>query len=119
MRGARAREQKAEEEAKKRSEAEARQQRRLFRQTVEELVSKLGENEPRSQAMIERSVAALGIEDAQALYAEVEVIENNGGMLTVDGNRRRTPGGIYMLLLKQRLNAEGKKDLLKQILKNG
>jgi hypothetical protein len=61
-------------------------------------------------------VAALGIEQAQALKAEVDVIEAAGGMPTADGSRRRTPGGIYLLLLKQRMNEAGQKDQLKQIL---
>lgn len=116
MRGSRARERQAIEEAKKRAEADARQQRRAFNTAVAEIAAALNETEERSQALIARSVAALGIEAAQALRAETERIEAAGGLLTVDGSRRRTPGGVYMFLLKQQLTEAGKKDVLKQIM---
>jgi hypothetical protein len=116
MRASRARAHQAEEEAKKRADATERQQRRAFRQAVDEIATALGEVEPKSKATIERSVAYLGIEVAQALRQEVEQIEASGGMMTADGSRRRTPGGVYLLLLKQRLNEAGKKAELKQIL---
>jgi hypothetical protein len=116
MRASRSRERQAEEESKKRAAASERQQRRAFRQMVDELADYLGETDPKPKATIERSVAYLGIEAAQALREEVEQIEAGGGMMTADGSRRRTPGGIYLLLLKQRMNDAGKKAELKQIL---
>lgn len=116
MRSSRARSRQAEEEAKKQAEIRERQHRRAFRQTVDDLATYLGETAPKPKATIERSVAYLGIEGATALRQEVEAIEAAGGMLTADESRRRTPGGIYLLLLKQRLTAEGKKAELKQIL---
>lgn len=116
MRSSRARERQVEEEAKRRAAAQERQQRRAFRQAVDDIATYLGETEPKPKATIERSVAYLGVEAAQALRQEVERIEADGGMLTADGARRRTPGGIYLLLLKQRLNDAGKKAELKQIL---
>jgi hypothetical protein len=58
----------------------------------------------------------LGVESAQALRQEVEGIEAQGGMMTADGTRRRTPGGIYLLLLKQRLTEANRKAELKQIM---
>lgn len=115
MRASRARERQVAEEARKRAEADARQQRRAFTTAVAEINAALNETDPRSMATVERSVAVLGIEAAQALRQEVEAIEAAGGMATADGARRRTPGGVYMYLLKQRLNAEGRKDDVKQI----
>jgi phosphorylated adapter RNA export protein len=116
MRASRAKERQSEEEAKKRAVIAERQQRRAFQQAVDELATYLGETGTKPKATIERSVAYLGIEAAQALRQEVEQIEADGGMLTADGARRRTPGGIYLLILKQRLNDAGKKAELKQIL---
>ncbi|MEI6778845.1 MAG: phosphorylated adapter RNA export RNA-binding domain-containing protein [Chloroflexales bacterium] len=116
MRASRARDRQAEEEAKRRAAADDRQQRRAFRQAVDEIATAMGETETKAKATIERSVAALGIESAQALRHEVEAIEAAGGMMTVDGSRRRTPGGVYLLLLKQRMNEAGRKDELKKIL---
>lgn len=116
MRASRARERQAIEDQKRRAKAQEREERRMFTQTVEEIATALGETEPRARATIERSVAVLGIEAAQALRREVESVEAEGGMLTADGTRRRTPGGIYLLLLKQRLNEVGRKAELKQII---
>jgi PHAX RNA-binding domain len=119
MRASRARERHEVEEAKRRAEAAARQQRRAFSQAVDEIATALGETEPRSKATIERSVAVLGVEAAQALRREVEAIEADGGMLTADGARRRTPGGIYLFILKKRMNEAGRKEELKQIMVGG
>jgi phosphorylated adapter RNA export protein len=116
MRASRTRERQVEEEAKKRAAIAERQQRRAFRQAVDEIATFLGETDPKPKATIERSVAVLGIEAAQALRNEVAEIEAAGGMKTADGSRRRTPGGVYLLLLKQRMNDAGRKDDLKKIL---
>lgn len=116
MRASRVREREAIEEAKRRAKAQEREQQRAFARAVEEIATALGETEPRSRATIERSVAVLGIEAAQALRHEVETLETQGGMLTADGTRRRTPGGIYLYLLKQQMNEAGRKAELKQIM---
>lgn len=116
MRASRARERQAIEEAKRRAKAQEREQQRAFARAVDEIATSLSETEPRSKATIERSVAVLGIEAAQALRHEVEAIEAQGGMLTADGTRRRTPGGVYLFLLKQQMNAANRKAELKQIM---
>ncbi|MEI7769846.1 MAG: phosphorylated adapter RNA export RNA-binding domain-containing protein [Chloroflexales bacterium] len=116
MRASRARERQAEDEVKRQAAVAERQQRRAFRQAVDAIATYLGETDPKPKATIERSVATLGIDAAQALRQEVEGIEAAGGMMTTDGSRRRTPGGIYLLLLKQRMNDAGRKDELKKIL---
>jgi phosphorylated adapter RNA export protein len=115
MRGSRARERASREEEAKRAAAAERQQRRAFQQLVTTIATELGETEARAQEKIHNSVLVLGMEEAQALFAEVQAIEAAGGMMTADGARRRTPGGVYHYLLKQRLTAAGRKDALKQI----
>lgn len=116
MRASRLRERQEAEEAKKRTAAKERQERRAFRQVVEEIATALGETASGPQATIERSVEKLGIDGARALHAEVQAIEAAGGMMTADGARRRTPGGVYLFILKQRLTEAGQKDVLKYIL---
>lgn len=115
MRGSRVHERQEREEAAKCAAAAERQQRRAFQQLVDTIAAELGETDERSREKIRNSVTVLGMEAAQALFAEVQAIEASGGMLTADGARRRTPGGVYHLLLKQRLTEAGRKDELKQI----
>ena len=116
MRAGRARERRDVEESRKRAEASARQEQRAIRRAIEELIAALGETEDQGKGTLARVVTTLGVPEAQALLAETQAVEAGGGMLTADGSRRRTPGGVYLYLLKQRLTAEGKKALLKQIM---
>ncbi|XP_062870025.1 phosphorylated adapter RNA export protein [Trichomycterus rosablanca] len=50
--------------------------------------------------LIERVVKVIGSKKALELLSETAAIEQNGGLYTVDGSRRRTPGGVYLNLLK-------------------
>lgn len=50
--------------------------------------------------LIERIVSVIGAKKAIELLAETATLEENGGVYTVDGSRRRTPGGVYLNLLK-------------------
>ncbi|CAM4730940.1 unnamed protein product [Leuciscus chuanchicus] len=50
--------------------------------------------------LIERVVRVIGKKKAIELLSETATIEQNGGLYTVDGSRRRTPGGVYLNLLK-------------------
>lgn len=115
MRASRQRERQEVVEKKKRSEAGQRQEQRAIRDTIQDIMTALGETDNSSRNTITRAVNMLGIEWTQALRQEVEQIEAQGGMLVADGTRRRTPGGVYLFLLKQRLNENGQKDIVKQI----
>ncbi|KAG9263540.1 phosphorylated adapter RNA export protein [Astyanax mexicanus] len=55
--------------------------------------------EPKKE-LIERVVKVIGAKKAIELLSETATIEQNGGLYTVDGSRRRTPGGVYLNLLK-------------------
>ncbi|KAL2100203.1 hypothetical protein ACEWY4_004597 [Coilia grayii] len=50
--------------------------------------------------LIERVVRIIGNKKAIELLSETTTIEQNGGLYTVDRSRRRTPGGVYLNLLK-------------------
>lgn len=62
-------------------------------------------NEPK-QPLMRRCVDHLGIDYVQELLDEVQKVERDGGQMTSDGDRKRTPGGVFWNLLKQRLAAE-------------
>lgn len=50
--------------------------------------------------LIERIVAVIGTKKAIELLGETATLEESGGVYTMDGSRRRTPGGVYLNLLK-------------------
>lgn len=60
-----------------------------------------------------RVVNILGRELSIKLFKETQKIESDGGMLIVNGMRRRTPGGVYLFLLKNcdDISKKQKKDI--------
>ncbi|XP_054480799.1 phosphorylated adapter RNA export protein [Anoplopoma fimbria] len=50
--------------------------------------------------LIERIVTIIGKKKAIELLGETATLEESGGVYTMDGSRRRTPGGVYLNLLK-------------------
>jgi len=114
MRASRAREHQVREEEEKRAAAAIRQRRRALVQLIETIATTLGENEGWAKEQIKRSVEFLGVDEARELFEATQQIEADGGMLTADGKRRRTPGGVYHYLLKKRLAETGRKLELKK-----
>ena len=55
--------------------------------------------EPKAD-LIERVVKVIGKKKAIELLGETATLEESGGVYTMDGSRRRTPGGVYLNLLK-------------------
>ncbi|KAG8230478.1 hypothetical protein J437_LFUL013519 [Ladona fulva] len=53
-------------------------------------------------------VRILGKERSIGLFDRTKKIEEDGGMTTLQGSRRRTPGGIFLFLLKQDHNISQK-----------
>ncbi|KAF4107855.1 phosphorylated adapter RNA export protein isoform X2 [Onychostoma macrolepis] len=64
---------------------------------VDEIAHRL--MEPKKD-LVERVVRVIGKKKAIELLSETATIEQTGGLYTVDGTRRRTPGGVYLNLLK-------------------
>ena len=67
-----------------------------------EIADALGETEDTPRVLILRAVQRLGASAAQALLREALAIEEQGGMWLRDGSRRRTPGGVFFILLRER-----------------
>lgn len=67
-----------------------------------ELSKKIAEflHEPKVE-IIERVIEHLGKDVAIRILQATKDVEETGGMYTVDGSRRRTPGGVYLTLIKQ------------------
>lgn len=116
MRASRQRARAEREEEKRRAEATQRQAERRVRQTITQIAEELGEHEERQVKQLGRVVEVCGVDWSMEVLEETRQIEANGGMMTADGSRRRTPGGVYMNLVKKRLQEAGRKDDLKQIM---
>lgn len=58
--------------------------------------------------LIRRIVEQIGEENTRAMFEETQIIEAAGGQLIKSGKRRRTPGGVFFYLARQRLTKEQK-----------
>src|SRR5829696_7384781 len=76
------------------------------RTVAQEIAHQLNETSPQAIIQIERIINHLGIEAANDLVEKALEIEAEGGMLTTDGQRRRTPGGVYFHLVREVTPAE-------------
>ncbi|XP_002074815.3 phosphorylated adapter RNA export protein [Drosophila willistoni] len=68
---------------------------------AKEMATKLYEE--KDELMV-RIVELLGIDLSLELYRETQRIEADGGMMIKNGKRRRTPGGVFLFLLKHHDN---------------
>lgn len=75
---------------------------------AQKLAVTLGETEEKPIIQLARAVDFLGAEKAQAYTEEAVTLAAGEGILTKDGSRKRTPGGTFFTLVRQRL--ERKKD---------
>lgn len=69
-----------------------------------EIADQLGEKDKRPRAQIIRIVEERGEEFARKLLTDTMAIQEEGGMDVADGSRKRTPGGVYFKLAKDRLD---------------
>jgi PHAX RNA-binding domain len=52
--------------------------------------------------LLRQVLRTVGPDRCAALLADTLACEASGGMLTKDGTRRRTPGGVFLQLVKER-----------------
>src|SRR5690606_33338866 len=72
-------------------------------ETARFIAQALEETEAKPLSQITKVVEVLGRDESLDLLDEVDRIEANGGMLLPNGQRRRTPGGVFFYLARQRL----------------
>jgi hypothetical protein len=70
---------------------------------AQKLAVVLGETEEKPIIQLARAVDYLGPEKAQAYADEAVALAAGEGILTKDGSRKRTPGGTFFALVRQRL----------------
>src|SRR5690349_14671957 len=71
-----------------------------------EITEHLREHAPQARYQIRQIVEVIGLEASQTLLQEILAIESGEGLMTADGSRRRTPGGVFLHLAKGRLDPE-------------
>ncbi len=74
------------------------------RELVRTIAQQLGETQPGPIQQIRRIVQRLGADVALAILQETQQIEAQGGQMLPDGSRRRTPGGVFFTLVKDRVS---------------
>ena len=80
--------------------------------TVDTLADALQEpNRP----LLTQVLRTLGQDRCAAILAETRTCEASGGMLTRDGTRRRTPGGVFFQLVKERAMRQERRRLFPQL----
>jgi hypothetical protein len=77
-------------------------------ETVSTIAKALGESDEVPLFQITGVVRVLGEETAQKLLVETQETEKNGGMMLPDGSRKRTPGGVFFFLARQKLSQADK-----------
>jgi len=60
-------------------------------------------NEDGAGEILKRAVMYAGMRFCKQVLAETLKIEEDGGVYTSDGSRRRTPGGVFLKLLKEQV----------------
>ena len=58
------------------------------------------------KALLAKVLRTIGPERCQTIFADTLTIESNGGMLVKAGDRRRTPGGVFFELVKERCSGK-------------
>src|SRR3712207_2973818 len=66
------------------------------------LAQQLGETKYYVLPMLNRCILMLGEATVDELLRETEQIEQGDGLLTKDGTRRRTKGGVFLYLARER-----------------
>src|SRR6187402_22931 len=72
-------------------------------QTINTIAKALGEADEGPLAQITAVVENLGEQACLTLLAETDKIEKAGGLVRGDGSGRRSPGGVFFFLARQRL----------------
>lgn len=75
-------------------------------QVAQEIADRLGETKPGPRKIVASIIEVRGVEFATDVLRETLEVEENGGLMTQKGDRRRTVGGVYFFIAKGRMTFE-------------
>lgn len=75
------------------------------------IADRLGERESHPRKLIHSIIERCGAAFARDILAQTLEIEGQGGMMTEDGQRRRTSGGVFFYLAKGQMPSDVRKRL--------
>ncbi|MBE2196964.1 MAG: hypothetical protein IAE79_00030, partial [Anaerolinea sp.] len=78
---------------------------------VADIAAQLQETYPPAAMQIRRIVEQIGVAAAYDFLRQTLAIEAQGGMLTADKQRRRTPGGVYFYLIRGQVTPDVRRKL--------
>lgn len=74
-----------------------------FSPLAQEIADELNETLREPITQIERALTYCGVETVQQLLEETRAVEAKGGQMVPDGSRRRTIGGVFFNLLREKV----------------
>jgi thiamine pyrophosphate-dependent acetolactate synthase large subunit-like protein len=75
------------------------------KKAVEAFCAELGEKDGKPTRQIEMLVRLCGSAFVQAIISEALAVDAAGGLMTLDGKRRRSKGGVFFFLAHNRVSA--------------
>lgn len=75
------------------------------KKAVETFCEVLGETDGKPTRQIEMMVRLCGVSFVQAILDEALALDEAGGLMTLDGKRRRSKGGVFFFLAHNRVSA--------------
>ena len=88
-----------------------------LQQITDQIATALNETNPGARDQIHNMLQIMGVEFAQTVFQETIEVENSGGLMLPSGKRRRTPGGVFFFLAKQKLTPEQQEVIFPQPVK--
>jgi hypothetical protein len=81
----------------------------IHEEIITKISQQLKETNPVALKQLEGVVSDIGPEQAQKILHETLEIEAEGGMTIMSGKRRRTPGGVFLHIAKERVSDQARK----------
>ncbi len=93
-------------EVKDAAKAKSKPSKKEIKDMATRVADQLGERNNKPRQQIAKIISLCGLKYAEKLVEETKEIEAQGGMMTQNGERRRTMGGVFFQLARQQLPEE-------------